>query len=36
MKTWIVNRECSGWKRRYWKEGTVVELDDNEVPPRNV
>lgn len=35
MKKYKVIRTCHGFKRRYWEEGTIVELEDNENPPHH-
>lgn len=33
MTTYRVARDCYGFKGGYWKEGQIVELEDDEKPP---
>lgn len=35
MQRYKVIRDCVGFQRRMWKEGTIVDLDDHEKPPHH-
>jgi len=35
VKTYRVIRDCIGFKKRRWTAGEIVELDDNDNPPRH-
>lgn len=35
MKKYIIATTCHGYKGRMWEEGQIVELEDDDNPPRH-